>query len=415
MHNFAFCIDKVRLKEVQCFYKYNKESIYMSRMLRSFLPVGQGAFYLERFETKKGRINVVYDCGSLTNVKLVEEEIKSNFDEKEEIEIVFISHVDQDHVNGLEFLLTHCNVKNIVFPYTKKADRILLSLSYFCENGSPSDTDFTYEFINDPLSALQKAESNARLWEVHENNEYISRDDTIQQNHTLSSGENSSEILLGTEFFSEAKWEYVPFNFRENERREQFISELENNLTEIGFPLNSDEINFNNILKHWKDPEVQKAIKDAYKKVEGRLNTNSMTLFSGVRNKNLHQWKIPYCHKCYCCHACPDCYDCCIKKNGCLYTGDYEANGKSKWTDLQTAYSKYWDYIGCVQIPHHGSYKNYNQNFALLDAYFVISAGLKNRFRHPNGSVIKDLLFKDKHPLIVTEQRNSEVILKINI
>lgn len=37
-------------------------------MLRSFLPVGQGAFYLERFETNDGRINVVYDCGSLTEV-----------------------------------------------------------------------------------------------------------------------------------------------------------------------------------------------------------------------------------------------------------------------------------------------------------------------------------------------------------
>lgn len=55
-------------------------------MIRSFLPVGQGAFYCEQFmdDLKREWVNVVYDCGSSTNVKLVEEQIKNNF-EKDEI------------------------------------------------------------------------------------------------------------------------------------------------------------------------------------------------------------------------------------------------------------------------------------------------------------------------------------------
>ena len=50
-------------------------------MIRSFLPVGQGAFYCEQFmdDLKREWVNVVYDCGSSTNVKLVEEQIKNNF------------------------------------------------------------------------------------------------------------------------------------------------------------------------------------------------------------------------------------------------------------------------------------------------------------------------------------------------
>ena len=36
-------------------------------MIRSFLPVGQGAFYTERFNNVDGPINVVYDCGSYTD------------------------------------------------------------------------------------------------------------------------------------------------------------------------------------------------------------------------------------------------------------------------------------------------------------------------------------------------------------
>lgn len=104
-------------------------------MIRSFLPVGQGAFYLEQFkEFDDRKINVIYDCGSLTSKKIVESEIKSNLYEGEEILFVFISHLDADHVNGLEFLLKYCNVKNIIFPLTSKQDRYLLSLKYLCDS-----------------------------------------------------------------------------------------------------------------------------------------------------------------------------------------------------------------------------------------------------------------------------------------
>ena len=86
-------------------------------MIRSFLPVGQGAFYCEQFmwnfETE--RINIVYDCGSSTNVKLVEEQIKNNFEKDEIIHAVFISHLDEDHINGIPFLLKYCKVKKNLF------------------------------------------------------------------------------------------------------------------------------------------------------------------------------------------------------------------------------------------------------------------------------------------------------------
>lgn len=41
-------------------------------MLRSFLAVGQGAFYCECFNSGKidDNINIIYDCGSLTDIKI---------------------------------------------------------------------------------------------------------------------------------------------------------------------------------------------------------------------------------------------------------------------------------------------------------------------------------------------------------
>lgn len=43
-------------------------------MQRLFLPVGQGAFYCEKFSEEDfcGKVNVVYDCGSLSGLSLYE-------------------------------------------------------------------------------------------------------------------------------------------------------------------------------------------------------------------------------------------------------------------------------------------------------------------------------------------------------
>ena len=35
-------------------------------MHRIFVPVGQGAFYLEKFEIGEEKFNIVYDCGTST-------------------------------------------------------------------------------------------------------------------------------------------------------------------------------------------------------------------------------------------------------------------------------------------------------------------------------------------------------------
>lgn len=82
---------------------YEKQ-YWRDSMIRKFLPVGQGAFYYEHFgecETSTGKvINVVYDCGSSTDVKIVEQQIERNFSRKEKINALVISHLHEDHING---------------------------------------------------------------------------------------------------------------------------------------------------------------------------------------------------------------------------------------------------------------------------------------------------------------------------
>ena len=87
------------------------------RMKRTFHSVGQGAFYTERFNIGNRKINVVYDCGTTTapKEKIIEREISNVFKKNEEIHALFISHLDADHINGIEYLAKYCNVKKIFF------------------------------------------------------------------------------------------------------------------------------------------------------------------------------------------------------------------------------------------------------------------------------------------------------------
>lgn len=385
-------------------------------MLRNFLPVGQGAFYVETFNNKSGKINCVYDCGSSTGIGIVEDQIRNTFLEKEEIEYVFISHVDLDHVNGLKFLLDYCRVKNLIMPYTKKKDRYLLKLDLLCSGYNLFDDSFLNHFIDDPVIALRQMESSATVWFVREPRDETPYTETNSYNgrntpKSIQSGKNILKVPHTSKILTGLNWEYVPFNFREDERAKQFRTELDSMMRQ--------RLASRDLTEIWENADDREKIIAAYKKVKGSLNANSMVLFSGSSNYCLFQSPLRFREEIYCPY-CPSrsWYWCdwkhAEKKSGCLYTGDYEAKGAQKWEALYDAYKAYWNYIGCVQLPHHGSYKNYNASFTDLDAYFVISAGSRNKYRHPSSLVFKDLFLKHKPLSIVTEDRNTELIFDIS-
>ena len=143
----------------------------------------------------------------------------------------------------------------------------------------------------------------------------------------------------------------------------------------------------------------RKKIKKAYKSLKGGINNNSMTLFSGVREVGTQiQYNSSY------------------KNVGCLYTGDYEAKEEDKWETLKQAYEGYWEWIGMIQVPHHGSSKNCNDNLISKNAVYFLSAGKKNKHGHPSKDVVHDITLKYGNNLyIVTEDKGIEVMLNNEI
>ena len=88
--------------------------------MRNFVNVGQALFAIEVHNGK----TIVYDCGgesSLIVASVLPYILKTN----STIDILFISHYDYDHINGVQYLLRHCNVRHIVLPMVDEPFKFL--------------------------------------------------------------------------------------------------------------------------------------------------------------------------------------------------------------------------------------------------------------------------------------------------
>lgn len=358
-------------------------------MERIFLPVGQGAFYLERFCVENEYVNVVYDCGSLTNERVLISRIDSCFFNNKSIAAMFVSHMDRDHINGLPHLLKRCNVERLFLPFITEENKRLIIIDDLIENGF--DNSFFTQFISNPQKACKDIthnETSPQIYWIKEPGD----NKELNDDSFLESGKNIAGYVFGGKLNT---WEYIPFNFRQ----EKGCEELKTAIKELNMPYDSDAL----LAMMKKDNGVIDSLKKAYKKVKGGLNTNSMTLLSVYRGEYVFQHLLrPIYWRCY---------KCCNTPNGCLYTGDYDAHNQMNCQSLIEKYSEYSDYIGCVQIPHHGSFHNYNKD--LLNhfncKFVVISSGINNKYGHPHKSVLLDIISKGIWPLVVSEDGKSMV------
>ena len=67
-------------------------------------PVGQGLFYSGSIRKEDNSFEFIYDCGG---DKLIISNIVDNYLKysSKEIDMLVISHFDEDHINGLPYLL----------------------------------------------------------------------------------------------------------------------------------------------------------------------------------------------------------------------------------------------------------------------------------------------------------------------
>ena len=103
----------------------------------AFHPVGQGLFSSGYVTTSRGRFDWVYDCGSADGKAIVAPAIRVYAAEvqrdkggrRPRLDLVALSHFDNDHVSGLVDLLQRFDVGILMLPYLTFAQRMEVALS----------------------------------------------------------------------------------------------------------------------------------------------------------------------------------------------------------------------------------------------------------------------------------------------
>lgn len=371
-------------------------------MTRTFHPVGQGAFYSEHFRSENGDdFRIVYDCGTKTSKKKVDpvKVIQGAFKDRKPIDILFISHFDEDHVSMISELLNqYAIIQCVVLPLLPVEEKSVLR-AYYSQVGN----DIGRALLADPIrlfgkkTAIVYVESTGNEpVELPPNHAEVSRNSPRESNVIIlkPNGErvdaelgNSVNIPSGAQIFvPRHPWCYIPHNYEYPQRHQALLNELDK------------RADIDQAISYITSK--LKGLNDVYRSLEaaqcGNINENSMLVYSGPSRCPLgmtHVWCELLWSGCEfnCWHE---------DRPACIYSGDSDFT-KVK---IHEVYKEVWENVGIVQIPHHGSGGSFSVEFLDEDnrSYFCpISTG--RQYGHPASSVLKDILIRHSLPLIVDE------------
>jgi len=350
-------------------------------MIRTFHPIGQGAFYSERHDG----FNMVFDCGEWKGARRVNKMIEASFPPRSCIDCLFISHFDYDHVSKLDILKSKFPIRRVVLPLLHQ-DEVLLLSSIHATLGH----DIVAQLISNPKMFFGE-ETQVLTVESADPEVTPPQSDPIQLE-----GAHDLTIRSGTPMvWKSTGWAYIPYNFQYKTREAQ----LRTSLTSAGLDL--AKIMESDVVYMTKN---RAAIKSVYDTLRGRINQNSMVLYSGpvdtitatrrlsfhsgLSCSNWHHGRMPTNNK----------------RIACIYCGDCDLNV----TNVQSVYGKLWHHVGVVQIPHHGDHNSFHSSSIAGDSFLCpMSVGNGNSYGHPSPQVISEILLSGSHPLLVTDDLDS--------
>ena len=118
-------------------------------------PVGQGGFFCGTLSCGNKDFRWIYDCGSNNTLTTqLKREIDNKIPEGCTVDALYFSHLHNDHISGVDHLLSRCKVKQIVLPYLNESDKYFSLLHHLVllNDGQIQDTqlNFAREFIMAP-------------------------------------------------------------------------------------------------------------------------------------------------------------------------------------------------------------------------------------------------------------------------
>lgn len=360
-----------------------------NQIIRTFHPIGQGAFYSERIDN----FTMVYDCGSVSEKQNQKKVISQSFSKDDNIDVLVISHFDEDHINLIPILKeTVREIQMVIYPLMEPELKACILSTY-------EDKDL-YDIVLNPQEYFNGAKI---IWiepaTGEDNNNYADE----RPRYSIENLEDGQRIESGKEISipNSADWIFIPYNYDDGTKC-RLITELFKETFKDG-----KDFDIDNIADSLSKQQVRRKIRDIYKdKGIGGTNKNSLLMYSGPIKKNTHY--IRHCNLRPCCHFLFHCFE---PYAGCIYTGDatLDYNILTWIRKIKTSFE-----VGTIQIPHHGSSKSFK--ISLLDGglfHCVISVGKNNTHKHPSCKVLADILARDCYPIQVTNDPTTSFIENI--
>jgi hypothetical protein len=399
----------------------------------SFWPVGQGLFASGVLHCGPGtdRFHWVYDCGTSSPQKYVKQALESYrtrvlaSDGHAKVDLVTISHFDNDHISGLVDLLSKFSIGTLLLPFMPLWERLIIAF----ENG----VDTQHRFMNfyvDPVGFVGRAAGGQRVGQIifvppngndgpsEQDGDQLPRPDgpTLQgkfendgqlnPEQRLLSGRSRNDrrlnvrfLVAGSRLVAKGIWEFVPYNDGNVKAKtgakaiKIFQEEVDKHKDELVKSPNKAALG---------------ALRDLYDRRFGKSglarNLISLFLYAGpiviasqttITYGRLRQYFGKLASSVWCWDSQKQwLWD--SQKQSILYTGDGYLNTPKRLNQITSVLRQ--ERIGsvcCMQVMHHGAEGNWHSGVAKKfspDISVFSSDPAHGPMHHPHGSVARDFL-----------------------
>ena len=129
-HEHSPIIQCIRVTGIGC-RRSQAQRVNPMEVTRTQYPIGQGCFHAGhiRWTSKSSStsddVHYIYDCGSSDGSAALHDAIAACRRQTSWIDALFVSHLDSDHVNGIDRLLGSVSVDTVYIPYVDSVGPIL--------------------------------------------------------------------------------------------------------------------------------------------------------------------------------------------------------------------------------------------------------------------------------------------------
>jgi hypothetical protein len=416
---------------------------YRCEFTYDFRPVGQGLFcrgelrFTERGHERK-KFQWVYDCGSESGASLRGEIdlYRRQLPEPKRLDLLVLSHFDNDHIKGVGRLLNGLPVDQLVLPYLTPAQRMVLVAF-----SGPDNLDYV-RFLVSPaeyLANLPGAEIGAIIFiqpnegtlpqeaegvteppppeddrpssiqfdaEKPSKREFGNDPGMFAQTASVKTGVQTSKGSRPMNLFG--LWEFAFYNLPQPELAAT-LQPLVQPVFDAFYWQPSAQRNYDEFIRQ---------IKSIYRRVFGAdasgRNDISLVTYTGPIMRRLRSAHYLCRDRCQY-PASRDARgpqagnweDATDGRISTLYTGDLTFRNGTTSAVRRFLGEDRWRRIRFLQVPHHGSQHSWELGQAANwnHEWSVFAAGLNNRHGHPHQPVIDDL--RTRNPILVNEMNGA--------